>query len=315
MSWKLLQVTFKILSPIHIGKRKIGNLMETRYYVPARVMWGALTSVLGNKIISNFRINNIDELFEKVGEFLNTHIKIGYFFIAEPQNLSYKLFYPKYEMPGKLVYGDDGLSESEFEHRFIYSYVSTAISHDTFSASTGSLHEVEYIKDNYRVQNQIIPLYLSGYIIFDDTEYDLTLSSSNKNYKIQFIMTDRNNDKLHFKVNNKNISISLLTIGGERSYGFGQIKLTKFNITYDFLNLNLQKDGTISMNTGSPIPAHVIAKENSKKEFYGEIEPLVVRNRYFQKKLDFLGLMYKPGTVLNNKKTFKINNFGIFEEV
>lgn len=43
MTWKQYRIAFRLLSPLHIGYRKVGNLMQTRCYVPARVLWAALT--------------------------------------------------------------------------------------------------------------------------------------------------------------------------------------------------------------------------------------------------------------------------------
>ena len=46
MVWTIYRVTLKLTSPLHVGWKKIGNLMITRPYVTGRTLWGALTARL-----------------------------------------------------------------------------------------------------------------------------------------------------------------------------------------------------------------------------------------------------------------------------
>ena len=56
MTWTAYQVSFRLLSPLHIGWRKLGNLQQTRPYVPGRSLWGALTARLTRELVGcNYR--------------------------------------------------------------------------------------------------------------------------------------------------------------------------------------------------------------------------------------------------------------------
>jgi len=50
--WRCYQAVFAAASEVHIGWHDLGTIMRTRYYVPARNLWGVLVAglapVLGN---------------------------------------------------------------------------------------------------------------------------------------------------------------------------------------------------------------------------------------------------------------------------
>ena len=41
--WNVYKIIFRLLSPLHIGYKKMENIQYTRRYVPAKTIWGALT--------------------------------------------------------------------------------------------------------------------------------------------------------------------------------------------------------------------------------------------------------------------------------
>lgn len=138
MDWKLYRVSLKLLSPMHIGWRKIGNLQQTRYYVPGRTLWGALTA----------------RLARDCGEF--SYMKTG---IDIDKFLRFSYFYPSDNEERITLFPWE--SEDEFEWKFIGSTVNTALDTCAKKADEGSLHETEYIAPKTRDREQV---YLIGYV-------------------------------------------------------------------------------------------------------------------------------------------------------
>jgi len=146
MSWQAYRVIFRLLAPMHIGYRKVGNIQLTRPYVTGRVLWGALTARLTRDMLSTPQGK---DYIEK-GRQVNEQLAFTYFYPALEQDGDYKPFLPS-------VDGDE-----EFYYRFLFTYASTALEYDRFAAEEGSLHEVEYIGSYTRDEDT--PVYLLGYI-------------------------------------------------------------------------------------------------------------------------------------------------------
>lgn len=142
MAWTAYRVTFKLLSPMHIGWRKLGNLQQTRPYVTGRVLWGALTARLTRESGGN----NYDEIGRKVDE-----------------QLAFTYFYPSTAKD----YVEDSLWPwdkhwDEFAWKFMGSYASTSLANGR-NAEDGSLHETEFIAPHTRGDDWE-QVYLVGYI-------------------------------------------------------------------------------------------------------------------------------------------------------
>ncbi len=129
--WEMHEVELKVISPIHIGWKKLGNLQQTRPYVIGRTIWGALT----NSIVQLENIKN--------------HIDIK-------ENFKFSYFYPFIKGEKVNFHWDN---PEEFEWKYISSYVSTAI--EKRSAVDNSLHETEFISPITREGDDV---YLKGYI-------------------------------------------------------------------------------------------------------------------------------------------------------
>lgn len=138
MGWNLHRVSLKLLSPMQIGWRKIGNLQQTRYYVPSRTLWGALTA----------------RIARDCGEF--DYMKTG---IDVDKFLRFSYFYPSDNEEKIDPFPWTG--KDEFEWRFIGSTVNTALDLGKKTADEGSLHETEYIAPKTRDRKQV---YLIGYV-------------------------------------------------------------------------------------------------------------------------------------------------------
>lgn len=149
MDWIHYRVTLRLVSPLHIGWRKVGNLQQTRKYVTGRVLWAALTARLTRDLGKD---KNGD--YTRIGEKVNDNFRLGYFYPAildcrqSLENL--RECFP--------------WSTANFDYLFLDSYVSTAVSRIDAS-SEGTLHETEFISPISRNGD---PVYLTGSVWIRD---------------------------------------------------------------------------------------------------------------------------------------------------
>lgn len=142
MTWTAYQITFRLLSPLHIGWRKLGNLQQTRPYITGRNLWGAFTARLTRELGGKD--------YEGVGKQVDQQLAFTYFYPStQPENV---LLWP---WPDQW---------DEFAWTFLGSYASTALE-NARNAEAGSLHETEYITPYTRIGQQV---YLIGYIFESD---------------------------------------------------------------------------------------------------------------------------------------------------
>lgn len=140
--WNSHRITFELLSPLHVGRRKIGNVIDTRPYVPGRAIWGALTA----RITRDEQGDN----YEAVGK-------------AVHEELAWTYFFPSTRSEDVSVW-PWGNSRREFEWLYLGSYASTALE-EGHTADEGTLHEIEYIAPRTRCGSQV---YLVGYFFVRD---------------------------------------------------------------------------------------------------------------------------------------------------
>jgi len=289
MGCKTYKLVFQLESPLHIGWRKIGNLMQTRYYVPGRALWGSVTSILT-------RLKG-DASYSKTGALVKDHLRFGYFFPAK--NIDQPL-YPK-ESPKGVVYGKEELLSKNFESEFINVAASTAISSESNAAEEASLHEVEFIKPTLESWQ---PVYLIGHLFVNDCQ---VIKVGNKDVEV-----------LGFSLFSQ--VIASLQLGGERRYGFGRLKLCHdlCHLVEDVFGYPLH-DGKnrflVKVRCKKPILAHAAVAECDHLE--GSIEPLVSREwsaRGPGREVVQIGLCYTPGSIVNSNDevTFTIGNYGIW---
>ena len=161
MTWSLYQVSFRLLSPIHIGWKKTGNLQQTRSYVTGRNLWGALTA----RLVRDHRGTNYHDIGKKVDE----ELRFSYFY---PTAISDNDKIP--DQVEIMPWNDF----NEFSWLYLGSYSSTALNNKT--ADDGTLHETECIFPKTRDGDQV---YLLGYV-FEKTGCDLSWKNALK--RIQF---------------------------------------------------------------------------------------------------------------------------------
>jgi len=219
MGWTMYTAIYELRSPLHIGYHKIGNVQRTRYYIPARNLWGAVTEALTRRGFSTAGAPQGD--YQQIGEWVKTHCAFGYWFIQE----NGQLLYPNYD-EGKLKYGY--LTVADFERRYLDAHVTTALDPSTTSAEEGSLHEVEFIAayNQDGMQTRV-----GGWVFLDETA--------------QAALDWRG-------------WLSDLQVGGERRYGFGMLRLIEMEpATESQIDLTGTRPRR-SVPKGAPLLAHTV---------------------------------------------------------
>ncbi|MBN1485635.1 MAG: hypothetical protein JXA37_13050 [Chloroflexia bacterium] len=247
MSWHGYRLEYRLLSPLHIGYRRLGNIQRTRYYLPGRNLWGAITARLTRALYPG----PLPADYIAVGDYVREHLIAGYFFLrpdgGEP-------LYPRLE--GRdCAYG--ALSEAEFEARHVHSISSTALSAPTITAEEASLHEIEYLAP--RVQAGPAagrPVYLTGALYLDQ---------------------DRSTAPLPLQATADAALLTLLDelfVGGEQGYGFGRLVQEGKPIGPTVTGDSRPRPGELG---GLLLRAHLALSPHEPSLALGPLEPLVGR--------------------------------------
>ncbi|MBC7107315.1 MAG: hypothetical protein H5T41_00750 [Methanomassiliicoccales archaeon] len=266
--WKRANVVLKLKSPLHIGylPSKGSVISPTRYYVPGRNFWGAVTKRITESIWGNLRSEEIGGKYKEIGLQVAKTFRFSYFYLFDGDTL----YLPRFTENGlRYGAGEKGITRFEFERRFIGSVVSTAIDHDTQAAMEGKLHEIEFINNKYLD---------SGGKVRDSKIAGCIWIKEDEKFGDKEIMLDREG----IFISDVNV-VEELIIGGESKYGFGHVILDSINKQElkDFLpalwqdpdNIKLNKSSythSISQNENVYLPSHM--KYGGKVRFKGEIE-------------------------------------------
>jgi len=281
MAWTLYTAIYALRSPLHIGYHKVGNLQRTRYYIPARNLWGAVTEALTRR---GFSTNGVSRgNYQQIGEWVKTHCAFGYWFIWENN----EPLCPHYER-NCLKYGS--LTAAGFERRYLDAHITTALDAATTSAQAGSLHEVEFIAPHSREGKRT---QIGGWVFLDETA-QATLDWP------QWLRD--------------------LYVGGERRYGFGQLRLAENgwqaggNPSGYTLILD-QARPMVEVAAGQALPAHTLIDGVSAQ---GQIEPLVGRetqmdSRRFGMHLTTAQLCWVPGSLLTSTAELVVTKEGTWQ--
>jgi len=288
------RVVLKLISPLHIGRRKYRNLMEPREYVPGRTLWGALTA----RIVRDYFKGETGK-YERVGDLLNKNFRLGYLWPSLDGENSY---FP--------------WEHKDFDYLFKSGYMGQSIDYTRGATEEGYLHEIEFIPPKTRDGRQV-------YLIGD-------LWVSNKNGFIE--SKDPLKVKIEDKTIDMAEVLSSLQLGGERSYGWGRVKCKhlRTHSGHALGSIKIESANSeviLEFSENSHLTAHALAApwkgENSIPEncFQGEIEPLT---GYSWKKSDEKSsekqgwhlslppICFIPGSLVKEKLKVKIGKFGIF---
>lgn len=284
MAWKAYQLVYRALSPVHIGSFTMGYINLSRPYITGKAMWGAMTA---NLVRSGF-----NDTYESCGALLKTKIRMSYFFPALELE---KPLLPHFTKHG-LRYGDQDMTASKFENRFIRSMGQTAIHTGTWSAEDQTLHESEYLIPRIQDGQEFKPLLFIGHLFVNDDCITETVIKE---------------------------AWSELFVGGDRKYGWGRLRLDdKTGITESdrLFNCVRVSDSNwppkFEVPKDSPIPAHVRINERIKLK--GDIELLSGleydnEKGFGHKPSAEAMLCWIPGSVLQERALLIMGPYGILE--
>jgi len=271
----------------------VGNVQGTRYWVPARNLWGAITERLTR---SGFRPTGVPPGdYQRIGEWVKEHCGFTYFFVYDGN----EILYPHWTEEG-LHYGS--LSTPDFERHWLSAHVTTALDASTTSAETGSLHEVEFIAPYWTAgSGEVQRTKVCGWVFLDEVG-------------LQELGTEQKWNKW----------LRELQIGGERRYGFGRLRLSldgwaKTQGLLPGYAVHLDgKQPKVTIDEFRAVLAHVPTEGIQGK---GLIEPLVGRETDTRKSHAFgcrltCGVMcWTPGSVLKSATRFEITPQGLWSPI
>lgn len=285
MTWQLYKLRFRLLSPLHVGRNKVGNIQFTRPYVMARQVWGALTVKLTRMAQRGewmLPLNVPAGNYERMGDSVKEYLAFSYFYAEDERG---KPLFPWFTDEG-LRYGHDKLTADVFAWRYLNSYASTALDYEMNSAEEGTLHETEFLAPHTRQDGK-----LGSYAVFL-TGYACVKSGCSLPWET---------------------ALREIQIGGERKSGWGRMCLcgepaeVKPEL-FDLVECDVEKDRpVVKLNAGIPLLAHTRIHEPNDTnkpslQLTGDIEPLVSRawdkDKGAGQQIKLIAVCYSPGSVL-----------------
>lgn len=138
-NWTAYALDYRAESPVHIGWHRLGQIRRTRYFIPARNVWGSWTAAWARRTGGpSFSEGNPYTKAEACLE------KWARFTALFPWTAEDGPLRPKYGDSG-LGYGKDRQSAGWFEAKFVHGVASASIDPWSFTALDGALHEREYL--------------------------------------------------------------------------------------------------------------------------------------------------------------------------
>ncbi len=281
MSWKAHEIVFRLQSPLHSGWRKVGNLQQTRPYVPARTFRGALASRL-TRLEAGKHPADDSVPYQKMVERIDQAIALTYFFPATKKGSGYQVAWP----------WDD---PAAFRRRFLRSYASTALDYPNQAATEGSLHEVEFLSP--RTIEDGRQVYLLGYVL------EKTPAALDWRRALHALQLGGERGYGWGRVGLETVT----PMAGDPLFS-GLVGLH-------------EKDGypVLTLEKTDRLLAHTKADE--RLQVKGEIEPLVGRewrsdvsaSRFAGQFVDFADLCFVPGSKVGNHQEFVVGPQGIWD--
>jgi hypothetical protein len=247
MAWHSYPLTYRLLSPLHVGYRRLGNIQRTRYYLPGRNLWGAITARLTRACYPQPQPAD----YLAVGDYVRDHIIAGYFY---PKLADSSPYYPRLES-ARWRYGE--LSASNFEARFIGSFGSTALAASTWTAEEVSLHEIEFIAPKAQTGSLAgCSVYLQGHLYLDQDHSAAPppLQDWDDTTTLEHLQE--------------------LFVGGEQGYGFGHMVLQDEPAALETASDSRPQPRDLD---GPVLRAHLRVQRESSMKVMGPLEPLVGR--------------------------------------
>lgn len=280
MHWKIYQLTYDLLAPLHLGLLRTGNVQRTRYYIPARTIWGALTTALT-------RVNHPATLavtgsFETAGEWIKRNIVSSYWYVLGDNG---QVLYPQYR-DNTLRYGT--MTERGFQNAFVTGSQGTAIDPYSNTAREESLREFEVLSPHRKDTGARVQF--RGWLL---------LSREAQRYYEAIAAT------LH-----------TLFVGGERRYGWGHLRLAEGpKETETFCTLPAEKIDVrredlpaLQLEQGDILIAHArtdaVRAKGAVEPFRGRITSASSR---FGMAFSETAVCWVPGSILTEATTLRLS--------
>lgn len=237
MSWVRYGACFRLQEPVHVGYLPsitgVTVTARSRYYVPARNFWGALTVVMAHRDADPR--TPAPSQYKRWSERIRSEARFSHFFAADEAGY----YAPRYDAPTEnprlrtllhaepLRFGaydrswDHCLPREEFRHRFVGSRMSAKLNVETGAADESMLHETEFILHLQRRDAggsrgaPPRPVFVVGaWWLREDLANDLMISVETIGGNPWIAPSD-------------GFSGRELLIGGDRCYGFGHVTLVR----------------------------------------------------------------------------------------
>lgn len=283
----MYELRLRLLAPLHAGWRKVGNLQQTRPYVPGNTLWGALTARLARmRAAQTGGVAN----YQKAGDEIDKGLRFSYFYPVDDGAPSGNIEWP-------------WVMKSNFDWKFLNSFTGSPVESRRQTTTEGGLHETEYIMPHTREGN---PVFLQGYVAVNATS--VSPSCLGEVLCLQNLFNQ-------------------LQLGGERSYGWGRVAVEKCRPMdgegVRFFGYNLQIDDSDHLYMIIPqdgfLPAHLRIQGNKDDDGPNDyIEgPIEVLNGRLTKKGDRYGrnfagpgLFWAPGGKVKRELKLEVTRWG-----
>jgi hypothetical protein len=286
------------------------------------MLWGALTARLTRDLGSSDYVG--------VGRAVNNHLAFSYGYLCVQLDGSQTLL-PRYTTAGfQFTVNGQLLTERQAQRLCVISYASTALNYRSNAAEEGSLHEVEFISPRALCAQSGMcvgaPLSLTAYIAASEMAATTP------------------------EVQGWEAALTKLQVGGERTYGFGQLSLVSgisgsAPTVNDLWGNQVQLGGTrpeVVIDADGSLLAHVdVSQLGSSDVEHGSVEPLLGRDTTgvngrrpppsssvepllgrdttpqsaFGKDIRTIGVCWQPGARLRLIQSFRIGEYGLWERV
>ncbi len=294
-------IILKLLSPLHIGKRKSRNLMETREYVPGKTLWGALTA----RITKDYFGGN-PKIYEKVGNFLNENIRFGYLW---PSWDGKEPYFPwKYD---------------DFDYLFKFGYMGQPIDYNRKATEEGELYEIEFIAPKTRHNKNV---YLIGDLWVKELNYKSEIGIEKINFRNDDVSLCLAKDEISLKK-----VFNSIRLGGETGYGWGRVRIEYFRENNNGKALGgirveiINDEVVLIFKKGNHLTSHILAVDRNGQEFnfkllsenfiQGSIEPFT--GYAYMKKgwhIPRPFICFSPGSVAKTDIMVKVSDFGLYQK-
>jgi hypothetical protein len=295
MIWTLHRWVWRLQSPVYIGMPPASSINRTRLYVPARVLWGALTAELAR----HERSADKDPDYKGVGAWLFERCRFTYLFAAEHLRGAWRAWLPTYREGEGLVWvseadrsGSHRLSDRALRRRLLSTRPGTSIDPGTDAAEDGSLRETESVQTRWRdARGQDAgPVALVGYVFLHQPDH----GDAQGVQRIEPIKT--------------------LFIGGDTRYGQGHIEREELAEAREIFASRVALDRNEPRIRSQRALAHAVAGQDA--DLRGDLELLGGWDRGTPLALEQASVRWRPGTMSHKEPapTWIVDRHGFWRE-